>query len=109
MPESRTSPDAPRRRILLVDDEPHIVDVVPDYVLREQGFEVTAVASAELALTALQRAAPHLVILDLGLPGLPGLELLRHLRTSHPALPVIILSARSEEMRPRARARTGRR
>ncbi|MCE9614226.1 MAG: response regulator transcription factor [Lentisphaerae bacterium] len=93
-----TPPDAPRRRILLVDDEPHIVDVV-DYVLREQGFDVASVISAELALSSLQVSPPpDLVILDLGLPGMPGLDLLRHLRTNHAGLPVIILSARSEEI-----------
>ena len=89
--------DRPPRRILIVDDEPHIVDVV-EYMLREQGFDILTAADGETALQRCTDSPPDLVILDLGLPGLPGLDLLRRLRAERPGLPAIILTARGEEI-----------
>jgi DNA-binding response OmpR family regulator len=83
-------------RILLVDDEPAIADVVV-YALEENGFRVAAVRDGDQGLQSFRRLQPDLVILDLGLPGLSGLDLFREMRRLRPAVPVVMLTARSEE------------
>jgi two-component system response regulator ResD len=81
--------------ILVVDDEPTIVEVVELY-LRREGFQVVTAVDGAAALAAVERARPALVVLDLMLPGLTGLEVLRRLRAAG-NLPVILLTARGEE------------
>jgi DNA-binding response OmpR family regulator len=81
--------------ILIVDDEPTIVEVVELY-LRREGFEVQTAADGPAALAALERRRPDLIVLDLMLPGLSGLELTKRIRADSP-LPIIMLTARSEE------------
>ncbi len=83
-------------RILLVDDEPLITDSL-SYSLRREGFEVSAVGDGLEALQLIQDFQPDLVVLDLMLPGMSGLEVCRRLRTQS-ATPVIMLTARSEEI-----------
>jgi DNA-binding response OmpR family regulator len=83
-------------RILLVDDEPLITDSL-SYSLRREGFEVNAVGDGLEALQSIQDFQPDLVVLDLMLPGMSGLEVCRRLR-SQSATPVIMLTARSEEI-----------
>jgi two-component system response regulator RegX3 len=84
------------KRILVVDDEPAIVDAV-SYALRREGFEVdTAADGAEALDTA--RATPYdVLVLDLMLPGLSGLEVCRTLR-SESDLPILMLTARDAEV-----------
>ena len=79
----------------MVDDEPKIVEVVADY-LRNAGFSVTTAADGESALASARARPPDLVLLDLGLPGLDGLDVARDLRRNSP-VPIIILTARGEE------------
>ena len=79
----------------MVDDEPKIVEVVADY-LRNAGFSVTTAADGETALASARARPPDLVLLDLGLPGLDGLDVARDLRRNSP-VPIIILTARGEE------------
>jgi DNA-binding response OmpR family regulator len=81
--------------ILVVDDEPTIVEVVALYLQRE-GFKVLTAADGLAALSAVEQQRPDLVVLDLMLPGLGGLEVTRRLRASG-SLPIIILTARGEE------------
>jgi DNA-binding response OmpR family regulator len=81
--------------ILVVDDEPTIGEVVELY-LRREGFQVVTAVDGAAALAAVERARPALVVLDLMLPGLTGLEVLRRLRAAG-NLPVILLTARGEE------------
>jgi two-component system, OmpR family, response regulator ResD len=81
--------------ILVVDDEPTIVEVVELY-LRREGFEVTTAADGHAALAAVERRRPDLVVLDLMLPGMSGLEVAQRLRASG-RLPIIMLTARGEE------------
>jgi two-component system, OmpR family, response regulator ResD len=81
--------------ILIVDDETTIVEVVELYLLRE-GFKVLTAADGPAALNAVQQQRPDLVVLDLMLPGMNGLEVTRRLRAGG-ALPIIMLTARSEE------------
>jgi DNA-binding response OmpR family regulator len=80
---------------LVVDDEPKIVEVVGDY-LRSAGFSVTTAADGEGAVASARARPPDLVLLDLGLPGLDGLDVARELRRASP-VPIIMLTARGEE------------
>ena len=83
--------------ILIVDDEPSVVEVVALY-LRREGFRVRTARDGAEALLALGGSRPALVILDVMLPHIDGLSILRRLRQS-PALdvPVILLTARGGE------------
>lgn len=83
------------RRILLVDDEPVIRDVVREAVFERGDEWLTATTGAEGLTLALQRN-PDLVILDLGLPDVDGLEVCRRMR-GHTTNPIIVLSARQSE------------
>jgi two-component system KDP operon response regulator KdpE len=82
-------------RILIVDDEPSILATMAP-LLRARGYEVTTATSGQGALDAVDRHAPQLVVLDLGLPDLDGAEVCRRLREGR-AIPILVLSARSAE------------
>ena len=82
-------------RVLVVDDEPPIVRAVAAN-LRVRGFEVVTAASGETALAAVETHQPDCVVLDLGLPGVDGLEVLRRLRT-WTQVPVVVLTAIDSE------------
>jgi DNA-binding response OmpR family regulator len=86
--------DVPKR-VLVVDDEPKIVEVVGDY-LRSAGFSVTTAADGHGAVAAALAEPPDLVVLDLGLPGLDGLDVARELRRAS-SVPIIMLTARGTE------------
>jgi DNA-binding response OmpR family regulator len=83
--------------ILVVDDEPAIVTVVRERLERE-GFQVRAVASGEEALAHLEAGSAELVVLDVMLPGIDGFEVLRRLRGAGDSVPVIVLTARDEDV-----------
>jgi DNA-binding response OmpR family regulator len=83
------------KRVLVVDDEPKIVEVVGDY-LRSAGFSVITAADGEGAIALARARSPDLVLLDLGLPGLDGLDVARDLRRASP-VPIIMLTARGAE------------
>ena len=83
------------KHVLVVDDEAKIVQVVGDY-LRTAGFSVTTAADGDRALRAARARPPDLVVLDLGLPGVDGLEVARELRRSS-SVPIVMLTARAEE------------
>ena len=82
-------------RVLVVDDERTVTEVVEKYLLRE-GFEVAVAGDGAEALRLARVWGPDLMILDLRLPGLDGLEVCRRLR-QHTRLPIIMLTSRSEE------------
>ncbi|MBT2452237.1 response regulator transcription factor [Streptomyces sp. ISL-43] len=82
-------------RILVVDDDPTVAEVVTGY-LRSAGFTVDTAADGPAALALAGRVRPDLVVLDLMLPGLDGLEVCRRLRADGP-VPVIMLTARGDE------------
>ena len=84
-----------KQTILVVDDEPSILDVVTAYLKRE-GFAVARAADGPTALMAARRFRPDLVVLDLMLPGLDGIEVCRRLRAESD-VPIIMLTARAEE------------
>lgn len=83
-------------RILVVDDEPVVVEVVARYLARE-GFSVSSAANGADAIAAFEREKPHLVVLDLMLPQIGGMEVCRLIRRTAD-VPIIMLTARGDEM-----------
>ena len=81
--------------ILVVDDEPAIVQVVRDY-LEHHGFAVLTAGDGANAVRLARTRTPDLVVLDLGLPGLDGLDVIRSLRRDS-SVPIIVLTARGDE------------
>jgi two-component system, OmpR family, alkaline phosphatase synthesis response regulator PhoP len=82
-------------RILIVDDEPEIARLVVDY-MSNAGFSTAVARNGNDALMRAQQEPPDLVILDLGLPGLDGLDVTRSLRRTS-EVPIIMLTARDDE------------
>ena len=82
-------------RILVVDDEPKIVQLVRDY-LERAGFAVSTARDGNEALMRARQERPDLIVLDLGLPQLDGLEVTRRLRRDS-GVPIIMLTARDNE------------
>ena len=89
-----SNPDPPGR-IMVVDDDLTLADVVGRYLIRD-GHEVECVHDGHAALARVEEAPPDLVVLDLMLPGLNGLEVCRRLRARWP-IPVVMLTALGEE------------
>jgi DNA-binding response OmpR family regulator len=86
-----------RGLVLVVEDEPAISDLQTLYLTRE-GFDVLVVRSGEAALEAVAAQRPIAVVLDVGLPGIDGTEVVRRLRASGDGVPVLIVTARDEEV-----------
>ncbi len=84
------------RRVLVVDDEPHIRAVLRGY-LEADGFAVAEAADGEDAVRQVRQDAPDLVLLDVMLPGMDGIEALRQVRTFSDVY-VIVVTARAEEV-----------
>jgi DNA-binding response OmpR family regulator len=82
--------------VLVVDDDATVSDVVRRY-LEQDGFRVRLAADGLAALAAVAAETPDLVVLDLMLGGIDGLEVCRRLRRDHPDLPVVMLTALGEE------------
>ncbi|TME44619.1 MAG: response regulator transcription factor [Chloroflexi bacterium] len=83
------------KTVLVVDDEPQIVQLVRDY-LEHGGFKVLTAADGSAALRTASTQRPDLIILDLGLPGMDGLDVTRSLRRNG-EVPIIMLTARTDE------------
>jgi two-component system alkaline phosphatase synthesis response regulator PhoP len=81
--------------ILVVDDEPRIVDLARDY-LAHAGFDVVTASDGPTALAAARTRGPDLIVLDLGLPRMDGLDVARAIRRDS-AVPIIMLTARADE------------
>jgi two-component system phosphate regulon response regulator PhoB len=88
-----------RDRILLIEDEPDIAEVL-QYNLEKEGFEVETARRGDSGLEAVRRDTPDLILLDLMLPGLDGLELTRLLKRDGglSRIPIVMLTARGEEV-----------
>jgi two-component system, OmpR family, alkaline phosphatase synthesis response regulator PhoP len=84
------------RTILVVDDEPRIVELARDY-LEHAGFRVITASDGRAALDSAHREKPDLVVLDLGLPGLDGLDVTRELRKDG-SIPIVMVTARDDEL-----------
>jgi DNA-binding response OmpR family regulator len=85
----------PTGKILVVDDEPHIVELVR-YNLVQEGFEVSVAYDGHDAIEKAQKDVPDLVILDLMLPYVDGLEVCRHIRKES-SVPILMLTAKDGE------------
>jgi two-component system, OmpR family, alkaline phosphatase synthesis response regulator PhoP len=87
-----------KQKILVVDDEEDILELVR-YNLVKEGYRVVCVASGELALKEAKESSPGLILLDLMLPGLDGLDVCRRLKSDPVtnAIPIIMLTAKGEE------------
>ncbi len=83
-------------RILIVEDEPSLSDPL-SFLLQREGYETEIAGDGRAALTAFDRAGADLVLLDLMLPGLPGTEVCRELRTRS-SVPIIMLTAKDSEV-----------
>ncbi|UIJ84090.1 response regulator [Rhizobium leguminosarum] len=83
-------------RILVVDDEPHIRDVIC-FALERAGLAWLAVRNGTEAMTAFRRGSIDLIILDIGMPDMDGLDVCRQIRKTS-GLPILFLSARDEEI-----------
>jgi DNA-binding response OmpR family regulator len=84
-------------KILVVDDDVRLRDLLTRY-LAEQGFQVSALADAREIDRKLQRDPPHLIVLDLMLPGEDGLAVCRRLRAAGDTVPIIMLTAKGEDV-----------
>jgi len=83
------------KTVLVVDDEPKIIQLARDY-LEHAGFAVLTARDGKTALAGVRSAKPDLVILDLGLPGMDGLDVTRAVRKDS-NVPIVMLTARGEE------------
>jgi DNA-binding response OmpR family regulator len=84
------------QRILIVEDETDLAQILAEYLQRD-GFVATTIADGLAAMAELRRAPPELLLLDLMLPGMDGISILRELRKTS-ELPVIMVTARTEEI-----------
>jgi two-component system KDP operon response regulator KdpE len=87
---------APRIRVLIVDDEPPIRRFLRTG-LDAQGYDVLEAEDGPAALAMLRRNAVDLVVLDLGLPGMDGSEVIRAMRDGGSSVPIVVLSVRADE------------
>jgi two-component system phosphate regulon response regulator PhoB len=84
-------------KILLVDDEEAIIESI-EFALRQEGFEVVKASDGQEALQKVQLEKPNLLVLDLMLPEISGLEVCRILRRERNEVPIIMLTAKGEEI-----------
>ncbi|MGZ6276099.1 MAG: response regulator transcription factor, partial [Syntrophales bacterium] len=85
--------DLPQKRILIIEDDEHIAEGLK-LNLSLQGYEVSIASEGTSGLRMWKEWNPHLIVLDIMLPGVDGLSVLRHIRMEDEKLPVLILSAK---------------
>jgi phosphoserine phosphatase RsbU/P len=85
-----------RGRVLVVDDEPVVRDTLRD-VLEALGYDASTAATGEQAIAAMATVQPHVVFLDLRMPGISGLEALAYFRQHHRRVPVIVITGSIEQ------------
>jgi len=83
------------KKILIVDDEIELAESVDD-LLEFEGYDTQVVHTGEEALESVESQIPDVVFLDIQLPGINGIEVLRILKQKHPTLPILIVSASSQ-------------
>ncbi len=93
-------------KILVVDDEPAVCELLKEF-LEARGYGVTTASFGAEALIAVQDERPHLVLLDILMPGMDGLEVLPRIHERNPAVPVIMLTAVGDEGIAREALRRG--
>jgi two-component system, OmpR family, response regulator MtrA len=87
--------DRVRDRVLVVDDDPALAEML-GIVLRNEGFEPVFVADGEQALTAFRDHRPDIVLLDLMLPGMSGIDVCRAIRAEPSGIPIVMLTAKTD-------------
>lgn len=87
-----------KETILLVDDEPDILEMI-EYNLKNEGYKITKAATGEDAIRIAENSSPNLVVLDLMLPGIDGLEVTRHLKSNDKTsdIPIVMVTAKGDE------------
>ena len=87
-----------KETILIVDDEEDIIELI-QYNLKNEGYSILTAEAGEQAIKIAKQARPDLIVLDLMLPGMDGLEVTRYLRSNEQTrdLPIVILTAKGEE------------
>lgn len=85
----------PGKKILVVDDEPEVRQMM-EHFLTERGYEVRIAENGRLGLLALDAFAPDVVLLDMHMPEMDGLETLKHLAVCAPSLPVIMITVNDD-------------
>ena len=88
--------NAPPPKVLVIDDEPPIRKLLR-MGLSAHGYEILEAPNGRISLELLEQRKPDLVILDLGLPDMQGLELLRTIRARNEGVPIVVLSSRGDE------------
>ncbi len=83
-------------KILIVDDEPKACEQL-ELFFKAKGFEVTTATSGEEALSKLKRERPHVILLDVRMPGVSGIEVLRRAKELDPAVGAIMVTAVQDE------------
>ncbi|HEX5814286.1 MAG TPA: response regulator [Methylomirabilota bacterium] len=83
------------RRILVVDDEPMLVDLVVEH-LRDSHYEVETATNGRQALAAVARQRPDVVLLDITMPGLSGIDVLKEIVKTDPSITVIMVSGNTD-------------
>ena len=85
----------PGKKILVVDDEPEVRQLM-EHFLTERGYEVRLAENGQLALAALETFTPDVVLLDMHMPEMDGLETLKRLAVRSPSLPVIMITVNED-------------
>jgi DNA-binding response OmpR family regulator len=85
----------PGKKILVVDDEPEVRQMM-EHFLTERGYEVRIAENGRLGLLAVDAFAPDVVLLDMHMPEMDGLETLKHLAARAPSLPVIMITVNDD-------------
>src|SRR6266478_4470265 len=86
-----------KTKVLVIEDDPHILLGLQE-VLKSDGFEVAVCNRGDRALEAVARHRPSLVVLDVMLPGLNGYDICKQLRAQKVAIPILMLTAKSQEL-----------
>ena len=88
-------------KILVVDDEPAIVNLLREF-LHGKNYEVVTASGGAEAIEKVRQEAPKVVLLDINMPGMSGLEVLQHIKQHHPEVGVIMMTAlQDEELGPK--------
>ncbi|HNX68401.1 MAG TPA: response regulator [Candidatus Omnitrophota bacterium] len=83
------------KKILIIDDEPEICKFVVDF-LNDAGYSASSAFNGPAGLDKIEKEQPSLVLLDIGMPGMDGIEVMREIHQKWPALPVVILTAQKD-------------
>ena len=86
--------DAPRRRILLVDDEPDILDILHEHFAKECDVETAADGMTALAIVRARR--PDVIFLDINMPGINGVDVLKSVKELDATIPVLMVTASAD-------------